>query len=149
MGFVAGTSGADFRSRCNLVSNRVREQVRRKIVKYGTVLHQTLTMNTPIETGQARANWQAVIGSPPGLFIGLYGPTSDPRDLARAPPQAVDWQSYAASAEAVIARFQTGEVLYIYSNLPYIELLNDGHSKQAPAGFVEAAIMTASAAVRS
>ena len=148
MGLALGTSGADFRSTMNLVSERVKATVRRKIITYGTVLQQSLVLNTPILTGQAKANWQAVIGQPGGGFIGLNGPTSDPRDLAHRPPDRVDYGAYASAARAVIESFQVGQVLYIYSNLPYIEKLNEGSSSQAPAGFVETAIMTARASVR-
>ena len=148
MGYVAGTSGADLRSRFKLVSERVREQVRRKIVTYGTVLRQTLVLETPILTGQAKANWQAIVGTPGDQFIGLRGLTSDTRDLAHRPPEAVDYNAYGAVAQAVIDGYQTGQVLYIFSNLPYIERLNSGYSAQAPAGFVESAVLRASAAVR-
>lgn len=34
----------------------------------------------------------------------------------------------------------TGQPIHITNNLPYIIPLNDGHSHQAPAGFVEAAV---------
>lgn len=131
-----------------LVSERVRAQVQRKISTYGTTLIQQLVLATPILTGQAKANWQAVIGAPGGQFIGLDGPTSDPRDLAHGPPQRVDYGAYAETASRIAASYQPGQVLYIFSNLPYIERLNDGYSLQAPAGFVEAAIMTASASLR-
>ena len=148
MGYVAGTSGADFRSRMKLVSERVRETVRQKIIRYGITLQQSLVMNTPILTGQARANWQAVIGTPGGSFIGVNGPTSNPRDLAHGPPQRVDYAAYSAQARTIIESFQVGQTLYIYSNLPYIEKLNEGSSRQAPAGFVQSAILTARASVR-
>ena len=143
-----GTSGADFRSRMNLRATQVKAQVQRKIIRYGTALLQTLVANTPILTGQAKANWQAVIGNPTGSFIGVGGPTNDPRDLAHRLPQTVDWASYAQQAQNVIDGFEVGQVLIIYSNLPYIERLNEGSSRQAPAGFVQSSIMTASAAAK-
>ena len=149
MGLIAGTSGADFRSRMKLRSDKVKQQVQAKIIKYGATLLTNLVMDTPILTGQAKANWQAVIGSPGGSFIGAGGPTSNPKDLAHGPPQHVDFASYEAAALGIIQGYQIGQVLYIFSNLPYIEKLNEGSSSQAPAGFVEAAIMRASASVRS
>lgn len=148
MGYAIGTSGADMRSRFNLVSERIVETVRRKIVNYGLTLHRTLVLETPILTGQAKANWQAVLGQPTGSFIGVYGLTTNPRDRAHGPPQSIPYDAYAAQAETVINAFVPGQVLYIFSNLPYIEMLNNGSSRQAPRGFVESAVMIASAAVR-
>ena len=148
MGLAIGTSGADFRSRLRLKAQHVRDTVQRKIIAYGSTLQATLVANTPILTGQAKANWQAVIGQPGGGFIGLNGPTSDPKDLAHKLPQTVDFGSYAQQAQAVIKSYQIGDVLYIYNNLPYIERLNEGYSGQAPAGFVESSILTASAAAK-
>lgn len=148
MGFRIGTSGADFRSVTKIVADKVKKQVEAKIHSYGFNLLQNLALATPILTGQAKANWQASIGRPDGLFIGLHGPTSDLLDLAHRPPQAVDWAAYQEQAQAVVYSYTVGQVLYIYSNLPYIQKLNDGSSRQAPAGFVETAIIAASAAVK-
>jgi hypothetical protein len=38
--------------------------------------------------------------------------------------------------------------VYISNNLPYIDRLNKGHSKQAPAGFIESAINAGLTAIR-
>lgn len=149
MGYAIGTSGADFRSRMKLKAEQVREQVRRKIVRYGATLQQELVLATPILTGQAKANWQATVGTVGGSFIGAFGPTSDPRDLAHGPPQTVDFAAYAAQAQSIIAGYEVGQVLYIFSNLPYIEKLNSGGSRQAAPGFVETAILKASAASKA
>lgn len=148
MGYAIGTSGADFRSRTNLISEKVKEQVRSKIVAYGTTLVRELVASTPIRTGQAKANWQASIGQPSGRMIGPSGYTSSIKALARDLPQRVDYSGYNSETYATISRFQIGQVLYIYNDLPYIERLNAGYSAQAPAGFVETAVMRASAAVR-
>lgn len=148
MALIVGTSGADFRSRMKLRSEKVKKQVERKIIRYGSTLQQQLVLSTPILTGQAKANWQASIGAPGGSFVGKGGPTSNRQDLAHGPPAVVDYGSYEAQAQGVIAGFKVGQVLYIFSNLPYIESLNAGSSTQAPAGFVETAVMKASAAAK-
>ncbi len=44
-------------------------------------------------------------------------------------------------ARAVLATKKPGQKIYITNNLPYIRRLNDGYSKQAPAGFVERAVL--------
>lgn len=150
MGFAIGTSGADFRSRMNLVSERVKGQVERKIAAYGVTLIKALVQNTPVLTGQARANWQASLsGSPGASLIGPGGYTTDPRQLAHGPPASVPFGTYEEAAIATAQSYRAGQVLTIFSNLPYIEQLNSGYSRQAPAGFVETAIMQARATFRS
>lgn len=51
---------------------------------------------------------------------------------------------------AVIDRYnvERNSSIHITNNLPYIGALNDGHSKQAPAGFVRTAVMEGLAAMR-
>jgi hypothetical protein len=76
--------------------------------------------------GRARANWIPTLGTP-----------------ASGVSARVDKQG--ASTVALLAgvtanyKLEDGPI-WIVNNSPYISRLNDGHSKQAPAGFVEAAI---------
>jgi len=68
---------------------------------------------TPVDTGWARANWIPTIGSP---ATGTGGDQSG----------------------AAILQFTLDQaVMYVANNVPYINVLNYGHSKQAPALFVE------------
>lgn len=80
--------------------------------------------------GRARANWLVGVGS--------------------APSGEVDKGHDAMSAgEAVIATATGGSDIHITNNVPYIVPLNDGHSHQAPAGFVETAIANGVAKAKS
>jgi hypothetical protein len=83
---------------------------------------------TPVDTGWARANWVPPIGVP---FDGLAGR----RDNVTGAVQG--------GAEASIPTYRLGRRVWISNNVPYIERLNAGSSKQAPAGFVQAAIQKA------
>lgn len=90
-----------------------------------------LIEDTPVDTGWARANWVPAIGAPD-----LTPRTAEPS--ASAVPGAAA-QQQAATALAAGWKFGDGQV-FITNNVPYIGPLNDGHSGQAPSGFVEAAI---------
>lgn len=97
-----------------------------------------LVEDTPRRTGWARSNWVPSIGTPKDL-----DGTPPDDDAARGAVGQRD-----AAREAGIAQIVTGYRLglgriYITNNVPYIRRLNDGHSKQAPAGFVQAAILRA------
>lgn len=78
-------------------------------------------MMTPVDTGRARANW--------GLDINII----DVSIVEPASPKGFD----------AVARYKLSDVINISNNLPYIRRLNEGYSGQAPAGFVEDAIIQA------
>lgn len=81
-----------------------------------------LVMRTPVDTGRARGNWQVSIASPRDGETGV---------LDKGGAQAV------AQGAGVIAGQRGFQQVVIQNNVPYIERLNDGHSQQAPAGYVE------------
>ena len=88
---------------------------------------------TPIDTGWARSNWVPKIGKP---FDGVAGSYPGPPVFG-----ALNFGAQSGGAAAVAGGYTTrfGPV-YITNNVPYIGDLDRGHSRQAPAGFVRAAI---------
>lgn len=88
-------------------------------------LLRDVVLGTPVDTGRARANWQATLGSP-----------------ATGTIEKGDRNGGAtAAAGSRVAQKAAGEVFYITNNLPYIYRLEfEGHSKQAPAGWVRTSI---------
>lgn len=80
-----------------------------------------LVMNTPVDTGRARSNWIASLNAP---SVAMVEPGQKP------------------DTGAAVASFKVTDTAYIANNLPYIRRLNEGHSQQAPAGFVEMAVQS-------
>lgn len=95
-----------------------------------------LIETTPVDTGWARANWVPSIGS--AFEADLGGVRATPQAAASASQR----QSSAAASVASTYSLDRGRV-YITNNVPYVPRLNDGHSAQAPTGFVQAAIRKA------
>lgn len=91
-----------------------------------------VVLATPVDTGRARSNWQVEIGQAADGVIG------DPNDKHAKFDQS--GREALEAGKSVIAKYAGGSSLNITNNLPYIERLNDGWSKQAPAGFVEQAM---------
>lgn len=85
-----------------------------------------LITDTPKKTGQAAANWQAAIGVLPDFKPGY-----------------TDIPGARAAARAVIGARKPGDRINISNATPYIGLLNQGSSRQAPAMFVEKALARA------
>lgn len=82
---------------------------------------QDLVDTTPVDTGKARASWFISPGIPhtKELIPGFYPKPILPK-LERFKKNYKQW--------------------YIANTAPYIGKLNNGYSKQAPAGFIQTAI---------
>jgi hypothetical protein len=96
-----------------------------------------VVLATPVDTGRARANWQVECNTP---ATGTTAATS------KSGRESID------AGKTKIAQYKGGTpnaAIYITNNLPYIGRLNEGHSAQAPAGFVEQAAMVGVRAVHS
>jgi hypothetical protein len=72
---------------------------------------------TPKDTGRAKTGWQWQVGS-----ITAFKP----------PPG-----TYASPPAPMVPGFALGDTLYLANNVEYIKVLEDGWSRQAPAGMVK------------
>lgn len=107
--------------------------------KVALAVDSTVVLATPVDTGQARSNWVVDVGDAPNesdpsppYSPGKGGSTAQANSTA-----AID-QGKTAIARYVGGR---GESIWIENNLDYINELNEGKSDQAPAGFVEEAVL--------
>lgn len=98
-------------------------------------IHESVVRGTPVDTGAARSNWIISLDAPFSDFIEPY---------AYGSHLGIGEQSNASAAisqgQTVLAGVRSGSIIYIQNNTPYIGLLNDGSSRQAPALFVELGI---------
>jgi hypothetical protein len=78
--------------------------------------------DTPADTGRARGNWQASVGR------GATGEVSV--------GNARSGEAKAIADVDQTVRVAVGDLYYLTNNLPYIERLEYGWSKQAPGGMV-------------
>lgn len=75
-----------------------------------------IVLKTPVATGRARASWNVAVGN---------ADSSIPAEGQHGIPAAPD-----------LKKIDGNQVVWITSNLPYIEPLEHGHSQQAPNGMV-------------
>lgn len=94
-----------------------------------------LIERTPVDTGWARANWIPAIGTAPDDEVAEL----DRAGRVAGVTSARGWQSI-GTASLTGYRLDRGNV-FISNGVPYIGLLNDGTSDQAPKGFVQDAIV--------
>jgi hypothetical protein len=104
--------------------------VERLMTKITLDIIANLIETTPVDSGWARANWI------PGL--GLTDVPAAPQPKDRLTGSAEGAQTAATSS--VISGYRFPGIIQIGNGVPYIGALNDGHSQQAPAGFVQRGI---------
>lgn len=104
---------------------------------------QTVVIGTPVDTGRARSNWQVQAGAMPEGVKDAYAPGKGANTVAQNTQAAIEQGKIAIQAASV------EQEIHVTNNLAYIGKLNDGHSAQAPAGFVEEAVMNGIRTVRS
>lgn len=105
------------------IQNDVADAVQQHIIEATPVSH--------LETGhsgRARNNWVATINTPwtQANYNGPFDPSG---------------RSQAEINSSVIEGNTRGRPVHISNNLNYIQLLNEGYSAQAPAGFVQSAML--------
>lgn len=115
-------------------------QIKRRVA---LILDRELVMETPVDTGRARSNWVVSLQAPSTTERAPYSPGAGLGKSERANAAAALDQGM-----AVIGAAKPGQSIFISNNVRYIGLLNDGHSAQAPSGWVNGAIHRAVGAVR-
>ena len=105
--------------------------------KISIQIHDGVIDKTPRDTGRAAGSWGISLDTPGDYQL----PEGDYGGSGRA----------AKSQQKVLSKLQKDPYheVFIYNNLDYIEALNMGHSRQAPAGFVEITLAEVEAAVDS
>lgn len=117
------------------VIGRLIVRVTEKVVKFVTLeVHSNLSAapqegGTPVKTGFARASWVPAVGQ---VNAGVAGSKEN-----------VD-SSFAAAGIAQVVAYRLNQgAAFVSSNVPYILMLNDGWSPQAPPGFVDSCVLRA------
>ena len=104
----------------------------RAIVKITLDVTANLIETTPVDVGWARANWVPSIGAPVV------------KDLSGADRNVQSAAAESSSGQAAVLGYRLGRGrVFVSNNVDYILPLNDGHSSQRPAGFVQRAIRKA------
>lgn len=106
-------------------AKRTQKNVDKLVKKTALAIHQQVVLATPVDTGRARGNWHIGLDSP------VRAETSELDPIGSATISA---------GQAVIARHNAGQDVFVSNNVDYIGALNDGWSAQAPAMFIEQAM---------
>jgi len=125
----------DLAARMKRLATAVDKAASDHAVKVALTIVGDLAYHTPVDTSKALSNWVVSIGNPTFKRIDPYffgeGGSS----------QNASAQQTIAAAKAILANKKPGQVIWITNSQPYIRRLNDGYSRQAPAGFVQRSVL--------
>lgn len=133
----------DFGRRIRNIGIRVEKNADAMVRRVALAIDATVVLATPVDTGRARSNWQVQVGSAPA---GVREPFSSGEHGSTG---AANAQAAIEQGKSAIAAYRSGKEIHIANNLPYIGKLNEGHSAQAPAAFVERAVLVGVQAAQS
>lgn len=119
-------------SAASRVGGKLRNRIAATRARVTLAIHAELVEANPVDTGHARASWVPSLDAPAGA-IGSRDVVSD--------------AAAAAGASVVAASNDPRARAFVTNNAHYIGYLNKGRSKQAPAGFVQAAVKRGLASV--
>lgn len=83
-------------------------------------IDRRLILETPVDTGAARANWLASVGSPNGSAT-----------------EETSQQAAINKGAVTISGAGDYSTIYVQNNLSYIQRLNEGWSEQAGSGYID------------
>lgn len=114
-----------FQRRMKTIARNVESNADRLPSRVALTFVATVAHGTPIDTGKAQGNWQVGIGGP------MTRQVHDPSRFGAAEAIRI--------ATNKLQNYKGGKNIHVTNNLPYIGALDRGHSKQAPAGFIDLA----------
>ncbi len=105
-----------------------------------------IVKRTPVDTGRARSGWDLTLGEPSSIVP----PETEEKGRkvkAKQKFKSVFAGGATVAVPAAAAGIDGTQKVYIINNLPYIERLEEGWSKQAPAGMVRLSLAEVEAEV--
>lgn len=124
---------ADLEKWCTALPARIDDAANRLAVIVTTEMADDVIEHTPVDTSEAESNWQA------SLNVAPYLPLPAIYEGERGSTAAASAREALAHVKRTLKDKRPGEAAYLSNLAEHIVDLNDGTSKQEPAGFVERA----------
>jgi len=134
---------ADLANRLEKRARSIDEGFNQASVKAAITILSDLVFVTPVDTSKTLSNWQVSLNVPVDATIDAHFPGEKGSSRRASADAAI------RAAKSVLASKKPGDTIYISNVTPNIARLNDGYSGQAPAGFVERAVLLGRREVRN
>lgn len=116
-------------------AEQIETAVSKLAVEIAVTIVTDLAYKTPVDTTNAISNWQVTLSTPAHTEIDPHFPGFNGYTYSQSAAMTV------TLAKAVLEQKKPGQVIWIANNADYIQNLNNGSSRQEPAGFVERAVL--------
>lgn len=116
-------------------ADRIPEEINETTKDTAVALVAALANETPVDTSEATSNWQLAVGNRPSTAIPAYSPGNFGNTRAASIAATI------RAAESAVQSRKPGSPIYVSNLADHIVPLNEGTSAQAPAGFVDAAVI--------
>lgn len=134
---------ADLAKRMHRLAASLKSEASRCALEVGQAIVEDLAHKTPVDTSTALSNWLGALESPNLSVV-------EPHLMGRK------GSTQLRSAQGTVEAFKIdtenkkpGQTIFISNSVDYIRRLNDGSSKQEPAGFVHRAVLIGRKKVKS
>lgn len=118
------------------IGNYCERQVEQLLRATVLATDRKLKERSPVDTGRFRFSWQ--IGqNTTGIYDAGPQQPSNPNSKTRTSPPSSPAPPLARGVNYTPTFEKLGNVYSVHNNLPYAESLAQGHSSQAPAGWVD------------
>lgn len=122
-----------FAKRMEILAEGVKHNTLNAVKRAAIAADQAVVLQTPVDTGRARANWVVNVGS-----------------AATGEVDSTDANAALEQGRSAIGDYKLEQGgIFISNSLPYIGLLENGSSAQAPKGMTAAALLAARKQLRS
>lgn len=118
------------------IGNYCERQVEQLLRATVLATDRKLKERSPVDTGRFRFSWQIGENATGSYDAGPQRP-SDPSNRTRTTPPTDPAPPLARGVNYTPTFEKLGNVYSIHNNLPYAERLAQGHSSQAPAGWID------------
>jgi hypothetical protein len=130
---MATPSQRAFRAQLDAFVEHAKTQHVGWVRKVAEAAHRAAYTHTPIDTSRAMSGWTASVDS---AFLGEPKFTAGSKGSTLAEAIQINEANIKETAQS----YTFGRKLYVRNNVPYIETLDGGSSKQAPAGMMPFAL---------
>lgn len=123
------------------LANKIEKNANEKVKDAAKAFLTTVVEMTPVDTGQAVSSWKVGLNyKPRGTRVFAEGTDGSTASANRSAVLALELPKIAARV--------TGQTISVVNTAPYIQRLNNGTSRKAPAGFIDTAYLNATLAIR-
>lgn len=127
---------------CKGLPARIEQAANSLAIDFVKAVDRDLVEHTPVDVTTAVSNWQASLNSAPVFELPAIVPGERGSTAAASSSEAI------AHVTRVIAEKRPGERIFLSNLAPHIIDLNNGTSRQEPAGFFQRGILVGELFIR-